>query len=233
LIDAGLSARQMVARLAQCGVNPLEIDAILVTHEHSDHTGGLHVWCRQFATPIYANSLTIEVLKRDTPEGRKDWRAFVTGSDFRIKDIAVQTFTVPHDAVDPMGFVLHHRRHALGFLTDLGVATKLVQERVRAVQTLVIETNHDEKLLQNDVKRPWAVKQRIMSRHGHLSNGSAGAVIADLLGANLRRAVLGHLSRDCNRPELAMAAVRERTNGAPLEIFCATQRDISPRFHVG
>jgi phosphoribosyl 1,2-cyclic phosphodiesterase len=110
-------------------------------------------------------------------------------------------FTVPHDAVDPAGFVLHHQRGALGFLTDLGFVTKLVHERVRTVHTLVIETNHDEKLLQNDVKRPWAVKQRIMSRHGHLSNAAAGAVIADLLSANLRRSVLGHLSRDCNRPE--------------------------------
>lgn len=233
LIDAGLSARQMVARLAQCGVNPLEIDAILITHEHSDHAGGLNVWCRNFATPVYANTLTIETLKRDAPKARKDWRAFLTGSDFRIKDIDVQTFTVPHDAVDPLGFVLHHQRRALGFLTDLGFVTKLVHERVRAVHTLVIETNHDEKLLQNDVKRPWAVKQRIMSRHGHLSNAAAGAVIAGLLSANLRRSVLGHLSRDCNRPELAVGAVRERTDGASIEIFCATQREVSPRFHVG
>ena len=233
LIDAGLSARQMVSRLAQCGVNPLEIDAILLTHEHSDHCGGLNVWCRNFATPVYANSLTVEVLKREAPAGRKDWRAFLTGSEFRIRDIDVQTFTVPHDAVDPAGFVLHHQRCALGFLTDLGFVTKLVQERVRTVHTLVIETNHDEKLLQNDVKRPWAVKQRIMSRHGHLSNAAAGAVIADLLSANLRRSVLGHLSRDCNRPELALGAVRERTNGAEIEIFCATQREVSPRFHVG
>jgi len=232
LIDAGLSARQMVARLALCGVNPIEIDAILLTHEHSDHASGLNVWCRQFATPVYANSLTIEVLKCEAPKSRKDWRAFVTGSDFCIKDIAVQTFTVPHDAVDPIGFVLHHRRCALGFLTDLGFATKLVQQRLRAVQTLIIETNHDEKLLQNDAKRPWAVKQRIMSRHGHLSNASASTVIADLLGANLRRAVLGHLSRDCNRPELAVEAVRERTNGTPLEIFCAMQREVSPRFDI-
>jgi phosphoribosyl 1,2-cyclic phosphodiesterase len=233
LIDAGLSARQMVVRLAQCGVNPLEIDAILVTHEHSDHAGGLSVWCRNFATPVYANSLTVEVLKREAPKARKDWRAFLTGSDFRIKDIDVQSFTVPHDAVDPVGLVLHHRRCTLGFLTDLGFVTKLVYERVRTVHTLVIETNHDEKLLQNDVKRPWAVKQRIMSRHGHLSNAAAGAVIADLLSANLRRSVLGHLSRDCNKPELALATVRERVGESDLEVFCATQREVSPRFVVG
>ena len=233
LIDGGLSARQMVARLALCGVNPIEIDGILLTHEHGDHAGGLNVWCKQFDTPIYANSQTSEVLRRDSPGLRKDWRVFATGCDFEIKDIAVQTFTVPHDAVDPVGFVLHHAKHALGFLTDLGFATKLVHERVRAVQTLVIETNHCEKLLQNDTKRPWSVKQRIMSRHGHLSNAAAAAVVAELLSTNLRRAVLGHLSRDCNSPELAVTAVRDRAGEADLEVFCAMQREISPRFAVG
>ena len=233
LIDGGLSARQMVARLAQCGVNPIEIDGILLTHEHGDHAGGLNVWCKQFDTPIYANSQTAEVLRRDSPALHKDWRIFATGGEFEIKDIAIQTFTVPHDAVDPVGFVLHHGRHALGFLTDLGFATKLVYERVRAVQTLVIETNHCEKLLQNDTKRPWSVKQRIMSRHGHLSNAAAAGVIAELLDANLRRAVLGHLSRDCNSPELAVGAVRERAGTVSLDVFCAMQREVSPRFEVG
>ena len=102
--------------------------------------------------------------------GCKDWRYFPTGSAFSIKDITVETFPVPHDAVDPVGFVLHHGDGALGVLTDLGKATKLAIERVRQAQTLLIETNHDEKLLQNDTKRPWSVKQRIMSQHGHLSN---------------------------------------------------------------
>ena len=233
LIDGGLSARQMVARLAQCGVNPIEIDGVLLTHEHGDHAGGLNDWCKQFDTPIYANSQTAEVLRRDSPALHKDWRIFATGGEFEIKDIAIQTFTVPHDAVDPVGFVLHHGRHALGFLTDLGFATKLVYERVRAVQTLVIETNHCEKLLQNDTKRPWSVKQRIMSRHGHLSNAAAAGVIGELLNANLRRAVLGHLSRDCNSPELAVGAVRERAGTVELDVFCAMQREVSPRFEVG
>jgi len=235
LIDGGLSARQIAVRLAQCGVNPLEIDGILLTHEHGDHTGALNVWCKQFSTPIYCNRLTAEVLQSDAPELRKDWRLFVTGNAFSIKDITIETFTVPHDAVEPVGFVLHHGDDALGVLTDLGVATKLVQERVRAAQTLVIETNHDEKLLQNDTKRPWSVKQRIMSRHGHLSNAAAAEVLAELLGGRLRRAVLGHLSRDCNSPELAVGAVRARLDAAgahAVEVLCAGQREISARLPV-
>src|SRR6266853_1505757 len=100
LVDGGLSARQMVLRLQQCGVTPLEIDGILITHEHMDHAGGLAVWCKQFATPIYGNRLTAEVLNASNPELRQCWRLFVTGSDFEIADVTVRTFPVPHDAVD-------------------------------------------------------------------------------------------------------------------------------------
>jgi phosphoribosyl 1,2-cyclic phosphodiesterase len=226
LIDGGLSARQIAARLALCG---------LITHEHGDHTGALKVWGKQFPTPVYCNRLTAEALQKDAAAPRKDWRLFVTGSAFAIKDLTIETFPVPHDAVEPVGFVLHHGRDSLGFLTDLGVATKLVQERVRQAQTLVIETNHDEKLLQNDTKRPWSVKQRIMSRHGHLSNAAAATVLFEMLGGRLQRAVLGHLSRDCNSPELAVGAVRTRLDAAGanhVEVFCASQREISPRFQV-
>lgn len=238
LLDGGLSALQMRQRLAQCGVNPLEIDAILLTHEHGDHARGIDVWCKHFNTPIYANGLTAEALRRQSPAVRKDWRVFGTGSDFQIKDVAVQSFSVPHDAMDPVGFVLHHGCESLGFLTDLGFATKLACERVRQAHTVVIEANHDEKLLQLDTRRPWATKQRIMSRHGHLSNHATAGVLADMLGGNLRRAVLGHLSRDCNTPDLAAGIVRDRLTaaGAPrdsVEIFVATQGEVSPRFAVG
>ncbi len=235
LIDGGLSCRQTVARLAQCGVNPLEIDGILLTHEHCDHSASLKVWSKQFNTPIYCNRLTAEILQRECPDKARDWRVFLTGSEFQLKDITIQTFTVPHDAVDPVGFVLHHGSSALGVLTDLGFATKLVYERVRQVQTLLIETNHDEKLLQLDTKRPWSIKQRIMSRHGHLSNAAAANVLAEVLGHNLKRAVLGHLSRDCNSPELAIATVRaalEARGANSVEVLCAGQREISARMAV-
>ncbi|HEX5176510.1 MAG TPA: hypothetical protein VFV83_05755, partial [Chthoniobacteraceae bacterium] len=115
-------------------------------------------------------------------------------------------------------------------------ATRLTIERLRQVETLVIETNHDEKLLQNDLQRPWPVKQRIQSRHGHLSNAAAAAVIAQLLPGKIARVVLGHLSRDCNSPELAAGAVRaelEKCGRPEIEIFCAAQAEISPSFALG
>ena len=237
LVDGGLSARQICARLAEASVDPACIDAILITHEHIDHAGGLDVFCKKLPTPIYCNSLTADALKRGHDQSPKDFRLILTGADFTVGDITVQTFSVPHDAADPIGFVLHHGGASLGFCTDLGFATKLVHERLRNAGTVVIETNHDEKLLQEDSRRPWPVKQRIMSRHGHLSNAAAAEVLASLTQHGLRRAILGHLSRDCNTPDLALGTVRSRlaadgVTSADVEVFCASQGEISARFPV-
>jgi phosphoribosyl 1,2-cyclic phosphodiesterase len=235
LIDGGLSAFQMRTRLEAAGVHPGDLDGVLLTHEHGDHVGGLEVFLRRFDVPVFCNPLTADALRHGVLGGHRNWRLFATGSDFAVKDITVQTFSVPHDAQDPVGFVLQSGSSMLGFLTDLGFATKLVQERIRATQTLVIETNHDEKLLQNDTRRPWPVKQRILSRHGHLSNEAAAGVVAGVLGNGLRRVVLGHLSRDCNTPELALGTMRARLDAAGasgVEIHCASQKEISASFPV-
>jgi phosphoribosyl 1,2-cyclic phosphodiesterase len=237
LVDGGLSARQIVVRLEQCGVAPEQIDGVLLTHEHGDHVCGLEVLCRKFEVPIYANALTAEAIRYDnTLDRHRNWRIFRTGGEFAICDIAVQTFSVPHDAVDPVGFVFHAGSSRLGFITDLGYPTKLLIERLREVHTLVIETNHDEKLLQNDKNRPWPVKQRIQSRHGHLSNAAAASVIEELLPGKIERIVLGHLSRDCNTPELALGAVRAaltKCGKIDMELFCASQSEISSHFCIG
>ena len=237
LVDGGLSARQLTLRLEQCGVTPEQLDGVLLTHEHGDHICGLEVLCRKFRVPIYANTLTAEAVRCDSPlDEHRDWRIFRTGSDFSICDITVQTFSVPHDAVDPVGFLFHTGTRALGFITDLGYATKLLVERLREAHTIVIETNHDEKMLQADPYRPWPVKQRIMSRHGHLSNNAAADVISELLPGKVERVVLGHLSRDCNTPDLACAAVRtmcEKAGRNEIELYCATQNQVSPRFRIG
>ncbi len=237
LVDGGLSARQLVLRLAQCGVTPEQLDGVLLTHEHGDHVCGLEVLCRKFDVPIYCNALTAEAIRCDGLfERHRNWRIFRTGSAFSIYDVTVQTFPVPHDAVDPLGFVFHAGSGGLGFITDLGYPTKMLIERLRQVQTLVIETNHDEKLLQNDPHRPWPVKQRIQSRHGHLSNTAATGVIEELLGGKIERVVLGHLSRDCNTPELALGAVHAllaKCSKIDMEVHCASQSEISPRFRIG
>jgi phosphoribosyl 1,2-cyclic phosphodiesterase len=159
------------------------------------------------------------------------WNLFEPGLSFSLKDIEIQSFYVPHDAVDPMAFVFNSDDGSIGLLTDLGYAPKLALERIRNVHTLVIETNHDERLLQEDPKRPWSVKQRIMSRHGHLSNDAGAQLVAAIAGHRLRRVVLGHLSRDCNRPDLALEAMH-RNGVAGLSLFCAEQNKVSPTFIV-
>jgi phosphoribosyl 1,2-cyclic phosphodiesterase len=240
LVDGGLSARQLVLRLEQCGVMPEQLDGVLLTHEHGDHVFGLEVLCRKFDVPIYCNALTAEAVRSGNSFERVaaaiNWRIFPTGAEFSICDITVRTFPVPHDAVDPLGFLFHAGSGSLGFITDLGYVTKMIVERLRQVQTLVIETNHDEKLLQNDTHRPWPVKQRIQSRHGHLSNTAAAGVIEELLPGKIERVVLGHLSRDCNTPELALETVGAslaKCGRIDVEIHCATQFEITPQFRIG
>jgi len=237
LIDGGLSARQIVLRLEQCRVTPEQLDGVLLTHEHGDHVCGLEVFCRKLEIPIYANSQTAEAVRSGCSLNRHpNWRIFRTGAEFKICDVIVQTFPVPHDAVDPVGFAFYAGSSGLGFITDLGYATKMIVERLRHVHTLVIETNHDEKLLQNDTHRPWPVKQRIQSRHGHLSNNAAATVIEELLPGKIDRVVLGHLSRDCNTPELALETVRNalaKSGKSDIDLFCATQSEISTRFRIG
>lgn len=236
LVDGGLSARQLVLRLALCGVAPNELDGVLLTHEHGDHVCGLEVLCRKFQIPIYCNALTAEAIRSCSLGAHRNWRIFRTGAAFSICDITVESFTVPHDAVEPVGFAFYAGASALGYITDLGQATRLTIERLREVQTLMIETNHDEKLLQNDPHRPWPVKQRIQSRHGHLSNAAAAAVVEQLLSGKLARVVLGHLSRDCNSPVLAageIEATLAQVGRRDLEVYCAAQGAISARFPIG
>jgi phosphoribosyl 1,2-cyclic phosphodiesterase len=229
LLDAGFSARQMIQRLKSVGVSPESLDGILITHEHTDHIAGLNIFCRRFEIPIYANPLTAESLRRGALEDFPRWSLFATGAVFSIKDIQIQSFYVPHDAVDPTAFVLTADEGSIGFLTDLGYAPKLALERIRDVDILVVETNHDERMLQEDSKRPWSVKQRILSRHGHLSNEAAAKLVASIAGHRLGRVVLGHLSRDCNRPDLALGAM-DKLGISGIDLFCADQNEISPVF---
>jgi len=213
LIDAGFSARQIRERLASIGRAPEGLSGVLITHEHGDHIQGLGTLCAKTGTPIYTNRDTREALERQF-QHKLEYRVFETGASFSVGDVEVRTFSVPHDAMDPVGFVLSTSAGQIGFLTDLGHATKLILERVRVAEVLVLEANHDLKLLQDDTKRPWSTKQRILSRHGHLSNEAAADVAVELAGGALKRLFLGHLSRDCNRPALARKTVGDRLQRA-------------------
>jgi phosphoribosyl 1,2-cyclic phosphodiesterase len=206
LIDAGLSGRKIIENLALLGKNLGDIAAVLLTHEHTDHTAGLPVLANRHNIPVYANALTVKALQSLMPKYR-DWRIFETGAEIDLGGLRVESFSVPHDAQDPVGFVAHAAGCSVGFLTDLGYATRLVLDRVQGVDALLLEANYDLDLLRGDTKRPWPTKQRIMARHGHLSNEAAAAVAAQVAHAGLRHIFLGHKSVDCNTHELAERAV--------------------------
>jgi phosphoribosyl 1,2-cyclic phosphodiesterase len=209
LVDAGFSLRQIRQRLATIGRVPENLSGILITHEHSDHIQGVPMISRKLGVPIYCNRPTQEAMEYQL-KTKFPSRLFTTGASFDIGDIHVETFSIPHDAQDPVGFLLRAEGVNLGFLTDLGHATKLVLERVRPANALVLESNHDVKMLQDCLRRPWSLKQRILGRHGHLSNEAAADAAQEIMSAGLRHLYLGHLSRECNTPELARRVVNDR-----------------------
>ena len=209
LVDAGLSPRQTRKRLASIGRAPENLTAILITHEHSDHIQGLIGIAEKLRIPVYCNRATKEEIDYQLA-ARLDYHLFETGGGFEVGDIAVETFSVPHDAQDPVGYLLRTSAGTFGYVTDLGHVTRLVGERARSANVLMLEANHDVKMLQDCLHRPWSLKQRILSRHGHLSNVAAADAVADIMSDTLRHLYLGHLSQDCNRPNLAFGVVQDR-----------------------
>jgi len=230
LIDAGLSARQLVLRLEACGIDADDLDAVLLTHEHGDHTTGLDVFCRKRCLPVYATTHTCELV-REKMRSEVKWKKFEAGTGFRVGDIDVESFSVPHDAVDPVGFVMRAAGVGFGLLSDVGHVTAMARDHLRDLDTLFVEANYDEKMLQNDIRRPWATKQRISSRHGHLSNDQTADLLATVASDRLCRVVLGHLSSDCNCPIHAAKFVGDRLRAEgfkEVEVECARQREPLP-----
>jgi phosphoribosyl 1,2-cyclic phosphodiesterase len=209
LVDAGFTARQIRQRLAAIGRAPENLTGILITHEHSDHIQGLPTLGGKLHIPVYCNRPTQEAIYYQL-QTKFECRLFDTGARFEIGDILVETFSIPHDAQDPVGFLLRINGTNIGFLTDLGHVTRLVLERVRPANALVLEANHDVKMLQDCARRPWSLKQRILGRHGHLSNEAAAEAAEQIMSADLRHLYLAHLSRECNRPELAHRVVNDK-----------------------
>jgi len=207
LIDAGLSARETARRLDQINVPLSAISAVCLTHEHSDHIAGLAVLHQRHGIRLFANAGTIEAVRRDAKLHHLQWHTFSTGAPFQIGDLTFTPFSVSHDAYEPVGFVVACGNTRLGIVTDIGAPTHLVREHLRHCQALIIEANHDEQLL-SGARRPWVLKQRIAGRQGHLSNAHAAQMLAEIASPSLRQVFLCHLSRDCNRPELALKEVK-------------------------
>ena len=229
LVDAGLSAREVARRMAAMGEDPNSLDGILITHEHGDHAGGLRVLMRDLDCPVFMSIKTREAYvceRRNTNDEEPRRRADAlrdrmveidSGQDFRIGEIDFHPFTVPHDAVDNFGFTATHAGVKVATVMDFGHITTLITEQLRGCAAIVIESNHSRDMLKTVEHYPWELKQRILSRLGHLSNEDVAEWMVDGFDGYARHIVLAHLSQRANNPYLAKitaeTALRER---APL-----------------
>jgi phosphoribosyl 1,2-cyclic phosphodiesterase len=206
LVDAGLSFRDTCNRLASIGEDPLKLDAILVTHEHSDHVGGLPRLARKLNIPVFISRLTAPAIDWMGYEPKLE--LFQAGATLAIGDIEIDSFTIPHDALDPVGYCLRAQGIKFGLATDLGYVTDSIRFHLRGADVLLLESNHDLDMLKVG-PYPWSVKQRVMSRVGHLSNDATCDFILRDFESGASALILGHLSEHNNHPEIARMGARQ------------------------
>jgi len=221
LIDCGFRLRDTVARLLRLGIAPDSIAAILVTHEHQDHIGGVAAFARRYRVPVWLTFGTLEMAGERFARLPKIC-GFDSHDAFAIDMVEVRPFPVPHDAREPVQFVVGDGVHRLGVLTDIGTTTRYVEASLSGCDALVLECNHDLGMLE-DGDYPWPLKQRIASRLGHLHNEAAAALLAALDTSRLKHVVAAHLSQQNNTPDKARAALSNALNCEPDWIGIADQ----------
>ena len=209
LIDVGISCKRITEGLGLIGRKPEDIAAILVTHEHSDHIAGLGVLSRKAHLPIYATAPTIRQIQRYAPLGRVDDSLFHTVEadlPFTVGDLRVEAFHISHDAADPVAYRVEAGGRAAAVATDMGCYSRYTLSHLKDLDVVLVEANHDEYMLQAG-PYPYPLKRRILSEKGHLSNVSAGMLLAQILNSRMKTAYLGHLSKINNYEALAYATV--------------------------
>ena len=206
LVDAGLSARELGKRLGQIGVAPATIDGLLLSHEHNDHARGAQRFSRLHGVPLVCCAETLEAMDH-SPSHFAGWHPLAPGMRRDLGGVSIEAFAVPHDAANPVGFVLHGDGLRVGIVTDLGHVSTPVIERLRGCQVLMVESNHDDRMLQQG-PYTWQLKQRVSGRLGHLSNREAALLLRETVSDECRAVVLAHLSEKNNTSELAEDAAR-------------------------
>jgi len=229
LIDCGFGLRQLDLRLAKAGLAAGDIDAIFVTHEHGDHIGCAHSLSRRNRIPVWMSEGTWLATGGRDFDGRLNLAR--DDSEFAVGDIAVQPFTVPHDAREPLQLRCSDGARTLGVLTDLGHATAHVLARLSGVHALLLEFNHDSELLANSAY-PAFLKLRVGGRHGHLSNAAAAEIARAVRHEGLRHVVAAHLSEQNNRPEIVRRLMAEALGGHEAEMLTASASEGSPWLDV-
>jgi phosphoribosyl 1,2-cyclic phosphodiesterase len=234
LLDVGLAGKRIVQGLESIGENAEKINGILVTHEHSDHIKGIGILSRRFNIPIYANTKTWEVMRNKIGVVQEEnIRYFETGKPFEIGDISIKAFPISHDAVEPVAFSFHHDKAKISIATDLGYVSDEIKEEIQDADFLVLESNHDVNMLKMG-SYPWYLKKRILGDHGHISNDTAGSVLADMVESNgsLRHVLLAHLSKENNFPELAFETVKEILTARKIKVGMDINIDLTYRDRV-
>jgi phosphoribosyl 1,2-cyclic phosphodiesterase len=222
LVDAGLGKRETLARLAAVGTDIGHLDAVLITHEHADHCNGLPQVLGIWKAPLFVTEPTLAQLQRVLPEtfGKRlrGVESIQAGQRFAIGDIDVHAFAIPHDAADPIGFTFRTNGTKVAICTDLGYMPELVKVHLRSTDCLILESNHDLDMLKVG-PYPWVVKQRVLSRTGHLSNHAVSEFLADPEGfdSRARYLVLAHISQENNNPDLARLSAEEALSRRPAE----------------
>ncbi|GBC63828.1 MBL fold metallo-hydrolase [Desulfonema ishimotonii] len=223
LVDAGLSGVEIERRMKARGLAPQELDAVVVSHEHGDHIRGVGVLSRRFHLPVYISPGT------ETAAGSRmgrltDVAHFECGTGFSIRTLSLHPFSTSHDAADPAGFTIGRNGTRIGIATDLGVATAMVREHLRACSLVFIEANHDPEMLMNG-PYPWHLKQRVKSRTGHLSNFDTRSLVAEIQHDRLSHVVLGHMSEKNNCPRKALSTVGAAFGQCRTRLSLATQEE--------
>ncbi len=231
LIDAGLSMKATRERLAEINVQLEEIDAILVTHDHTDHIAGIKTLTSKYGIPVLANNETAKGIVRTFQDCPK-FKIFSTGESFEFGDMEIHPFSIQHDTLDPVAFVINTEGKKLGFCADIGFATTLVQNKLKNCDYLYLEANHEPSMVHASA-RPMVYKQRVLSRTGHLSNEACGQLLCDLAHADLKHIHLAHLSSECNSPQTALNVVHQQLlqHGIKLDISIAPQHTIAKPIH--
>jgi len=209
LVDVGLSMKRMNELFEEQGIQPANIDAVMITHEHSDHIKGLGALARKYDLPIYANEATWEALEKHIGNIAEEKKVVMqTGEALDFGTLRVESYGISHDAAEPVGYCFYDGEEKLSLATDLGYMSDKVKAAISDSDVLVLESNHDVEMLRMG-RYPWNIKRRILSDVGHLSNEASGEALSGLMTAKLKRTYLAHLSREHNLMDLAKMTVRD------------------------
>ena len=232
LIDGGFSGKRIEGLLYSIGVDPCDLDGILITHEHIDHIKGVGVLSRRYDLPIFANANTWIGMEKTIGKIKEDnIKVFTSERDLDIRDITVHPIKIFHDAREPVGYIIYHKKNQISVVTDTGFVNDTMKEKMKGSNLYLMESNHDVEMLKLG-NYPWSLKQRVLSNRGHLSNVDAGMVLGDIVSASGEIILLGHLSQENNNPDLAHKTVKESMMNLGIDVENDLTLDLTYRDKV-